>query len=528
MRLMIGRTKTRDAVLETKKPKASFPVGTSAVAPSYACHGSRTVQLHRTLGNQAMQRLFTEGAAQTELKISQPNDTFEQEADRTADRVMGKTGKTPALKPPRKTSLPSLTDSGRPLSTAEREFFEPRFGADFGGVRIHASDDAGRLSRGLGAEAFTLGPNIYLAPESYREATSAGRSLLAHELTHVLQQTGGQPSSATIQRKLLVTGKRGDVGTLLDLLEPASGFTLKYDPKTHEVSITASRLKPPSPVLAGRLAEIIGNPDQDAELNLGRRQPGVGFGAFPFSGPLVQKIDIEDMARLEAKAHGSGVAFLIHEIVENYQAHSAELRDFNRQIVFSVSHEKALEAEMLVAGELVGRRGGRVADSVVTMGRSVIRKIDDYENYFLVIDYKRDTLVAARQVSRVNVSTHMIRGFTGGSLGVPSAARKEIAAIVDNLAANPTATVLIKSGDRDTAVARQRAEKVQEEILAAGKGRKGFHLRSWRNFHLVNYGLIDLPGSSGVVIVTIDKPDIETEKERGRLVKRILSGRKRK
>jgi hypothetical protein len=65
-------------------------------------------------------------------------------------------------------------------------------------------------------------------------------------------------------------------------------------------------------------------------------------------------------------------------------------------------------------------------------------------------------------------------------------------------------------------------------ILKAGKGRKGFDLRSSRNFNLVGFGLIDLPGSGGRVMVSVDVPDIAVEAERGRLVKRVLSGRRRR
>jgi hypothetical protein len=333
-----------------------------------------------------------------------------------------------------------------------------------------------------------------------------------------------------IQRKLLVDGKPKDVKAILDLLEPASGFTLKHDPKTREVSIVASRIRPPSFVLAGRLATIIDNPSQDAEIELGRRQPGVGFGAFPFSGPLVQTIDIDDMERLEARAPGSGVAFLIHEIVENYTAHEPSMQQYNRGVVFSTLHEEALEAERAVAEELVGLAGGRVADALSMTSSGIVRRVDDYESYFLVTDHRLDVLIEARRVDRVNVSQYTIGDFKAGSVALPSAARSTIAAVVDDLVANPLATVLIKSGDVAPALAKQRADEVQDAILAAGRGRKGFDLRSERNFNLLGFGLIDIgnAGTSGTVMITVDRPDTEAEAERGRLVKKVLPAARRR
>jgi hypothetical protein len=67
---------------------------------------------------------------------------------------------------------------------------EPRFGVDFGGVRVHTGAEAAQMSRDLSAQAFTHGQDIYLGAGRYDPGSSAGKRLLAHELTHVIQQTG--------------------------------------------------------------------------------------------------------------------------------------------------------------------------------------------------------------------------------------------------------------------------------------------------------------------------------------------------
>lgn len=77
---------------------------------------------------------------------------------------------------------------GQPLSEAGRDFFEPRFGHDFSGVRVHADAEANTLTRALNARAFTTGKDIFFQQGGYNDCSTVGRHLLAHELAHVLQQ----------------------------------------------------------------------------------------------------------------------------------------------------------------------------------------------------------------------------------------------------------------------------------------------------------------------------------------------------
>lgn len=77
------------------------------------------------------------------------------------------------------------------LSPQLRARMETRFGADFSGVRVHTDASAGAKALGIGARAFTRGRDIYFAPGHYQPHTPAGQGLLAHELTHVVQQRAG-------------------------------------------------------------------------------------------------------------------------------------------------------------------------------------------------------------------------------------------------------------------------------------------------------------------------------------------------
>lgn len=81
---------------------------------------------------------------------------------------------------------------GNPLPDSARDFVEPRIGADFRGVRVHTDSTAVQMNRELNAQAFTHGQDIYFGAGKYEPGSSDGKRLLAHELTHVIQQTGAK------------------------------------------------------------------------------------------------------------------------------------------------------------------------------------------------------------------------------------------------------------------------------------------------------------------------------------------------
>src|SRR5262249_157752 len=89
---------------------------------------------------------------------------------------------------------------GRPLDMGVRRQMESALRADFSGVRVHTDNQANVLNNELSAKAFTTGQDIFFRPHAYNPASSIGRELLAHELTHVVQQNG-----TAISRKLSVS-----------------------------------------------------------------------------------------------------------------------------------------------------------------------------------------------------------------------------------------------------------------------------------------------------------------------------------
>jgi hypothetical protein len=101
---------------------------------------------------------------------------------------------------------------GSPLPGDVRAAMEPRFGVDFGGVRVHTGGEADQLNRQLSAQAFTHGQDIYMGAGQYDPASSDGKKLLAHELTHVVQQ-----NDSTVRRHPESTAPARAGTTALDI-----------------------------------------------------------------------------------------------------------------------------------------------------------------------------------------------------------------------------------------------------------------------------------------------------------------------
>ena len=165
---------------------------------------------------------------QTKLKINEPGDIYEQEADRVADEVLA-TSSNPTVGgvPPRiqrvsgqstgqtDTASPSvdrvLASAGSPLEPALQHDMSQRFGHDFSNVRVHSGAAAEQSARDVSAHAYTAGHNIVFGAGQYAPETHAGRRLLAHELTHVVQQS--RITDKATQRKLI---QRTTVGSVLN------------------------------------------------------------------------------------------------------------------------------------------------------------------------------------------------------------------------------------------------------------------------------------------------------------------------
>ncbi|MDH3476636.1 MAG: DUF4157 domain-containing protein, partial [Rhodospirillales bacterium] len=134
-----------------------------------------------------------------------------------------KPGETPAVTPGLASTINGLKGGGQPLDSATRAFFEPRFGRDFGHVRLHTDSEAAETASSINARAYTLGNHIALEAGEYQPNSRSGQRLLGHELTHVIQQGKGRKSVGDQFRKSYRTAPvdRVDSGQIIrrDLLE---------------------------------------------------------------------------------------------------------------------------------------------------------------------------------------------------------------------------------------------------------------------------------------------------------------------
>jgi Domain of unknown function (DUF4157) len=155
---------------------------------------------------------------QSKLAISEPGDQYEQEADRVATQVMAMRPSSAVSGTPLRIQRfsgqsaplnsvdPAPATPGRPLESALREHMEQRFGHDFSRVHVHTDSEADRSTRDLSAHAYTLGHDIVFGQGRFAPETSEGRHLLAHELTHVVQQSrSSHPAvKATVPHSVLL------------------------------------------------------------------------------------------------------------------------------------------------------------------------------------------------------------------------------------------------------------------------------------------------------------------------------------
>jgi hypothetical protein len=195
--------------------------------------------LRQRIGNLGTQRLVAK------LTVSEPGDAHEREADHVADAVMrmpanevaAKTivatnssppkvqrmctdcdedrrhkaipqverkeqgAATAALTAPVAANIQALRGGGSALPAATRAFFEPRFGADFSNVRVHTAARAEEAAESISAKAFTMGNDIAFGSGQYSPASHEGQKLLAHELTHTVQQGVATGASSIVQRQ---------------------------------------------------------------------------------------------------------------------------------------------------------------------------------------------------------------------------------------------------------------------------------------------------------------------------------------
>src|SRR5579872_4639270 len=157
----------------------------------------------RRRGN--LDRLAAAGHLRSIGRVSEHGDTSEHDANHAAHRVTSGSAIPAAIAGNSAASVSRAPaalfgSSGRPLDRTTRGYFEQRFGETFKDVRVHTDEQTAASARALNANAFTTGSDIGFNSGQFSTDTSSGRWLLAHELSHVVQQRGGRAGG--VQRQV--------------------------------------------------------------------------------------------------------------------------------------------------------------------------------------------------------------------------------------------------------------------------------------------------------------------------------------
>lgn len=243
---METRMKTLEKVGKTPEAFSRLPASPRSFEPSLPPGRFGFSHVQQTAGNLAIQHMFQSGLVQAKLVVSRSDDPYEREADSMADRVLHMAEpkvqrkcavcasgdpcpscgaeKTVQMKetpgtPPHVTqelesSPVSLSSDGQPLPASVRAFFEPRLGLDLRQVRVHTGSQASEAARAIQAKAYTHGKDIVFGAGQYAPESQEGKRLLAHELTHVVQQNKVDNNSLVRQASTLIQRQGSPTGTL--------------------------------------------------------------------------------------------------------------------------------------------------------------------------------------------------------------------------------------------------------------------------------------------------------------------------
>ena len=164
---------------------------------------------------------------------------FLQRHEEEEEHVQAKISKESSLEvsPSFNSGIKSIRGGGQPLPESTRTFFEPRFGADFSGVRLHNNSNANYLARSINARAFTIGKDMVFGKGQYSPETSGGKKLLAHELTHVVQQqkhvlfkkhSNKKSSYIPLLKNYIQNNNKNIQMNLYDFLPSPTGTAIRY------------------------------------------------------------------------------------------------------------------------------------------------------------------------------------------------------------------------------------------------------------------------------------------------------------
>jgi hypothetical protein len=217
--------------------------------------GVHTYAIRERPGSEGIATRVIRHRVQTKPLVSTPGDAGEREADRIAAGFSLRSLTRSEEKRPDARPAPRIepgSSGGTPLDATTNRVMQRYFGYDFSQIRIHADDDAAALSQSLSARAFTYGSDVFFNKGEYDPRSEKGSRLLAHELTHVVQQS--RVAGGTVQPKLI---QRTTVGEILDeFFAVSSSPTLWVMPASDNYTRIVQRWQPVRDAVAQAKADV--------------------------------------------------------------------------------------------------------------------------------------------------------------------------------------------------------------------------------------------------------------------------------
>ena len=166
-----------------------------------------------------------EPAQAKEEEVQSKEEELQAKEDEEVQTKLQPSAPSAPSKPSINDQLSSSKGSGSPLSGGVKQEMESGFGADFSGVKIHTDDRAASMSKEIGAQAFTNKGDVYFNQGKFNPATQQGKTLLAHELTHTIQQgaAGEKKDQSEADKDKAATTDKTASGDKTQTIEPKNG-----------------------------------------------------------------------------------------------------------------------------------------------------------------------------------------------------------------------------------------------------------------------------------------------------------------
>lgn len=452
---------------------------------------------------------------QTKLQVNQPGDVYEQEADQVAKEVMRKTDPAPGVPDDEDETKSSLmrkeraepganaatgpsdvpptvqavlnSGGGQPLDTTTQAFMGRRFGHDFSRVRVHTDELAAKSARSVHALAYTVGRDVVFEQGQYAPETSDGKWLLAHELTHVVQQAGtsstGQQHASHIHIQRFQAGDYGHGGIEKEAL------TGQFSPDEVSKIYFGNWLRDLSQVMAVspnlfKLVDILALGEFGREIT--REDLGTYVASEHLDQPMGGKSIEDPLSSQDRQAAYDKLSPAQKAAYNEEQAHTADIQAAAKASKLPEYIERGKFHAKQQLTEAIGK--GRTPEGMEAMGNG-LHAIEDYYSHSNFLEVCIWCLHNQGQLTDELVYNYLVGTEIGNN-----------AALLGTWSVLPGEPEIITGSygtDADSAVSK--AELIVTEIQH-GQFTKAFIKGAFKNLHITEEKIIERVSEGGKLI----------------------------